>query len=189
MNQPDQPDRESLGETTGVIANDPTETSLSIIYSRFIANHKPFAFQTRDRTLEFHPMPYRPEPHDPLLLGEPWRVMLEMFQDDTRMVLGLDLYGDVILGRGQSRPGHILVNLDPYHAQDLGVSREHAIIRPTPTELYVIDQGSTNGTSVNGAASGRGLATALHHEDLVRLGNLVLIIYMIERPAAVGVNL
>lgn len=183
MNQPNPSDLESLGETTGVIANDPVDTTLSIIYSRFIANHRPFGFQTRDRTLEFHPMPYKPEPHDPLLIAQPWRVMLEMFQDEKRMVLGLDLYGDVILGRGQSRPGHILVNLDPYHAQDLGVSREHAMIRPSSTALYVIDQGSTNGTSVNGAASGRGIATAVQNEDLVRLGNLVLILYIIENPS------
>jgi hypothetical protein len=177
------PDGESRKDDTTIIAGNPMDTSsIGTIYSRFIAHHTPFGFQNRDESVEFHAMPYRPEADDTLLLTEPWRVILEMFQDEKRMVLGLDLYGDVVLGRGQSRPGHILVNLDPYDAQDLGVSREHALIRPTRSHLYIIDQGSTNGTVVNGASAGRGKATSLQNEDLIRLGNLVLMIYVVIKP-------
>ena len=82
------------------------------------------------------------------------------------MYMGLDLYGDVILGRGDSHPGRIIVNLEPYGARDLGVSREHVMLRPTPTRLFAIDQGSTNRTTVNGVPSGRGIATELRDEAL-----------------------
>jgi hypothetical protein len=177
------PDDSKRAEETTVIASSPPDSSIGTIYSRFIAHHTPFGFQSRDESVQFHPMPYKPEPEDTLLLQQPWRIMLEMFQDERRMVLGMDLYGDVILGRGQSRPGHILVNLDEYDAQGLGVSREHALLRPTQTHLYLIDQGSTNGTVVNGAASGRGVATGLKNEDLLRLGNLVLMVYIIGKPS------
>lgn len=160
------------------------DTPLETIYSRFIAHHTPFGFQTRnDRDVTFHPMPYKPDAGDTYLLKEPWRVMLELYVEDQRMVVGLDLYGDLILGRGQSRPGHIVLNLDEYNAQSLGVSREHTMIRPTKSQLYVIDQGSTNGTVVNGAPSGRGVATPLKHEDLLRLGNLVLMVYILAKPS------
>lgn len=175
------PDEPKPDETT-VIASMPQDSSIGTIYSRFIAHHTPFGFQSRDESVQFHPLPYKPEPDDTLLLNQPWRVMLEMFQDERRMVLGIDLYGDVFLGRGQSRPGHILLNLDEYDAQGRGVSREHALLRPTQTHLYLIDQGSTNGTVVNGAASGRGVATGLKNEDLLRLGNLVLMVYIVSKP-------
>lgn len=178
----DEAEEQKPEEETTIISSNLLDSSVGTIYSRFIAHHIPFGFQTRDEEVEFHPMPYKPEPGDTLLLDQPWRVMLEMFEDERRMVLGLDLFGDVILGRGQSRPGYILVNLDPYNAQDLGVSREHALVRPTRTHLYIIDQGSTNGTIINGAAAGRGTATSLKHEDLIRLGNLVLMLYILRKP-------
>lgn len=178
----DEAEEKNIEEEKTIISSKYLDSSVGIIFSRFIAHHTPFGFQTRDEQVEFHPMPYKPDTGDTLLLDRPWRVMLEVFEDERRMVLGLDLYGDVTLGRGQSRPGYILVNLDPYSAQDLGVSREHALIRPTRTHLYIIDQGSTNGTVINGAAAGRGMATSLKHEDLIRLGNLVLMLYILGKP-------
>ncbi len=174
-------------ESTAFITRADGSVTPDIIYSRFLAQHMPFGFQRRDdQELAFHPMPYRPDPDDELLLAEPWRVMLELYEDDQRRVLGLELYGDVMLGRGQSRPGSILLNLEPYNAQELGVSREHALLRPSRVNLFVIDQGSTNGTTVNGTPVGRGVATPLRHEDLLRLGNLVLMVHILARPSRAG---
>jgi hypothetical protein len=178
---PEDEDVPSRNQTT-IIQSNMRNSSIGTIYSRFVAHHTPFGFQSREETVEFHPMPYRPEPDDTLLLLQPWRVMFEMLEDEKRRVLGLDLYGDVLLGRGGSRPGHILVNLEPYNAQGHGVSREHALLRPTRTHLYVIDQGSTNGTVINGAPMGKGAAVSLKNEDLVRLGNLVLMLYVVAKP-------
>lgn len=173
---------EDVSATTSITRMN-LDTPLETIYSRFIAHHMPFGFQTRDdRDITFHPMPYKPGADDKLLLDEPWRILLELYVEDQRMVVGLDLHGDLILGRGNSRPGHIVLSLDEYGAQELGVSREHTMLRPTKSHLYVIDQGSTNGTVVNGAPSGRGVATPLKNEDLLRLGNLVLMVYILSKP-------
>lgn len=159
-------------------------SSMQEIFDRFMTNFSPFGFQSRHDNLEYHPIPYKPDPGDELVLSEPWRVVLELYVDDELMVLGLDLYGDLVLGRGSSRPGRIVFSLDPYGAQSLGVSREHCMLRPTASRLFVIDQGSTNGTKVNGAASGRGVATQLNHDDILELGNMVLMVKIISHPGA-----
>jgi FHA domain-containing protein len=173
-------------------APNPQETSiirgsaidpLNSIFEKFMSQHTPFGFHTRQDSLEFHPIPYVPEPDEKFLLVEPWRVILELYADDQRQVVGLDLHGDLILGRGESRPGRIIFNLDPYKAVDRGVSREHLMIRPTKTHLFAIDQGSTNGTTVNGAASGRGVATILKDQDLLSLGNMLLQLHMVKKPS------
>lgn len=158
--------------------NNPMET----IYNRFMAYYTPFGFTPRDEQVKFHPFPYLPDPGDELMLRNPWRILLELYAEDQRMSVGLDLFGDIILGRGESHPGRIIFDLEPYGAKSLGVSREHAMLRPTVTKLFVIDQGSTNGTTVNGAPSGRGIATPLKHEDLINLGNMVLMVHVVKKP-------
>jgi hypothetical protein len=154
------------------------------IFNRFMQVSRPFGFVRRDSTVQYHPLPYKPEPDDRLLLKQPWRVELELHTGDQRLRLGLDLYGDVILGRGESRPGRIIVDLEPYNARALGVSRGHVMLRPTATRLFAIDQGSRNHTAINSVLSGRGVAAELHDQDMVALGNFVLQLHVIGRPGA-----
>jgi hypothetical protein len=156
---------------------------MRIVYDRFMAHYQPFGFRSRQEEPSYHPIPYRPGPDDELLQTEPWRILLELYTGEQRMTLGLDLFGDVILGRGESQPGRIIIDLDAYDAQGLGVSREHVMLRPMPRRLFVIDQGSTNGTLVNGARSGRGIATPIKDEDLLSLGNLVVMVHIAKKPS------
>src|SRR5579871_3864361 len=59
-----------------------------------------------------------------------WRVRLEpTFGGNAR--LGLDVYGEVVLGRDDESPD--AVSLNAYDADELGVSRRHAMLRPTET--------------------------------------------------------
>lgn len=172
---------EQKDESTYII---PAESSdpIGTIFDRFTAHYTPFGFQSREETIEYYAMPYKPEPDDHLMLEQPWRLLLELYSDDHRRMMGLDLYGDVILGRGESRPGRIILSLGSYGAKDLGVSREHAMLRPTTTKLFAIDQGSTNGTTVNGAPSGRGIATVIRDQDLLALGKMILMIHVVSKP-------
>lgn len=156
---------------------------LQQIFERFMAQHNKFGFQTSDADLVFHPLPFMPEEDDTFLLKQPWRLMLELYtNEDERMILGIDLYGDIVLGRGESRPGRIILDLDPYGAQHMGVSREHAMLRPTATKLYVIDQGSTNGTTINGSISGRGVASSVKDDDIVNLAKMMVMIKVVKEP-------
>jgi hypothetical protein len=161
--------------------------SIGTIYGHFMQRSAPFGFHMReDREIEFHALPYKPQSgtDNPgrVLLEEPWHIVLEMLKGEKRLVLGLDLYGDVILGRGDSSPGHIVVNLEPYDAMKMGVSRSHALLRPAKAHLYLIDQGSTNGTTINGAIVQNGLLNTLKNEDVIALGDLVLMISVLAKP-------
>lgn len=152
------------------------------IFERFMHNQSPFGFQPREQTLTYHPLPYEPGPDDRLLLAHPWRIVLELQVADRPLRLGLDLYGDIILGRGKSRPGRLVLDLADYSAKEQGVSREHAMLRPTSNRLFLIDQGSTNRTVVNGVPSGRGVATPLSDEAMISLGNLLMMLHIVSRP-------
>jgi hypothetical protein len=156
---------------------------MQIVYTRFMAHYQPFGFHSRQEEPIYHPMPYEPGSDDELLQKEPWRLLLELYSGEQRMTLGLDLFGDVILGRGESQPGRIIIDLESYGAQVLGVSREHMMLRPTPRQLFAIDRGSTNGTLVNGARSGRGIAMPLKNEDLLSLGDMVLMVHIVRKPS------
>lgn len=173
---------ERVGEDTYVIPKGAEQNPLNIIYDRFLAHFTPFGFERNERDVTFHPLPYKPGSSDALLLSKPWRIMLELYDGDQRMMMGLDLYGDVVLGRGQSRPGRIIIDLDEYGARDLGVSREHMMLRPSERKLFAIDQGSTNQTTINGAPAGRGVALALKDQDLINLGNMVIMLHIVDSP-------
>ncbi|HOA22789.1 MAG: FHA domain-containing protein [Aggregatilineales bacterium] len=169
-----------LDEETFIVSQQ--EDRINTIFERFLMYYTPFGFQTRVDDVVYHALPYKPGPDDNLLLREPWRVRLELYVQQKPMHLGLDLYGDVVLGRGKSKPGLIVVDLDEYNALELGVSRQHLLLRPTARHLFAIDQGSTNGTTINSMPLGRGMARALADEDLINLGNMVLMIHIVKRP-------
>ncbi len=185
---PDSQDKAPPAELQSTVIGRKVEMeSIGTIYGHFLQRSTPFGFHMRDdHEIEFHALPYKPESSadnpGSLLLEKPWRLVLEMLQGEKRLVLGLDLYGDVILGRGESSLGQIVVNLEPYDGVKLGVSRVHAMLRPTKGHLYLIDQGSTNGTTVNGATVQNGLLNAVKNEDVVALGDLVLMVYVLASP-------
>jgi hypothetical protein len=72
----------------------------------------------------------------------------------------------LILGRTNESSGDgLYVNLTPFGAFELGVSRRHARIVSNGEKIHVIDLGSTNGTCVNG------LRLQPQREYLVRPGD------------------
>ncbi|MBN1313220.1 MAG: FHA domain-containing protein [Anaerolineae bacterium] len=89
------------------------------------------------------------------------------------------------MGRGAGSPDSPDIDLTNLDALDLGVSRRHAMIRPTPKRLYLIDLNSTNGSFVNAVPVGRGMAQMLRHGDAVALSRLSFIIEIISSPAII----
>ena len=110
-----------------------------------------------------------------------WRIELAGLGQGAA-ALGLDILGDTVIGRGRVGAQPVDLDLDPYNAIDLGVSRRHALLRPTIDHLYIIDLGSTNGTMHNGLPLGPGITRPLQHNDTVTLGQLSFIIKVIEDP-------
>ncbi len=128
-------------------------------------------------------MSYRPVPSPNIRMGhktEPvWRVRFEPV-DNPDQKFGLDINGKIIFGRGTDLPN--IIDMTPFGAETLGVSRHHLSLKPTPTNLFAIDQSSTNGTFRNGRSIGIQTPYALMDGDMLTLGRLKIRLHIIERP-------
>jgi hypothetical protein len=83
--------------------------------------------------------------------------------------------GESSIGRRDPATGTMPdIDLSAYAGYRLGVSRKHALIRLTDERLELIDLGSSNGTSVNGARLAPHQPHALRDGDEVLLGKMIL---------------
>ena len=64
------------------------------------------------------------------------------------------------------------VDLNNYEAYDMGISRLHATIRidPKKNNIFVVDLGSANGSSINGYEIPANSEVPLNHGDVLSLG-------------------
>lgn len=123
---------------------------------------------------------YRPVPHANAPVHPTWRVRLEAIYDSHHCI-GLDINGEVVLGRGQDTPEFVTI-FNAEDAEHLGVSRRHAMLRPSDSKLYILDLGSTNGTWLNGRSIGVNMPYSLSNGDIVRLGHLELTVRIVKQP-------
>jgi len=126
---------------------------------------------------------YKTLPKDIDPESSPFFWLIELHRPEGKSEpVGIKLVGDVILGRavGDYKPD---VDLTAFGAGHRGVSRQHAVIRPTHNQLFLIDLNSTNGTQVNALPLGQSTARPLLDRDLITLGNLSFTIRVISRPA------
>lgn len=126
---------------------------------------------------------YRPMPDD-IAFGDSdrkpvWRVRFDLASEPEKR-FGLDINGEIILGRNGEEPN--VLDLSGFQAGSLGVSRQHLMLRPTPTHLFAIDMGSTNGTMRNGRSIGFNSPSRVVNGDVIALGKLQLIVNVIDRP-------
>jgi hypothetical protein len=118
------------------------------------------------------------------VIGDPasdvvWRICL---LGENNEALALELHGDAILGR-ETETDPRSVDLSAWRASELGVSRRHAMLRPTPSGLYLIDLGSTNGTFHNSVAVAKGSARPIADSDMIMLGSLAMTILILKAPS------
>lgn len=125
----------------------------------------------------YRPIPETADPESPF-----WRVRLDL-AFDIRVHIGLDVYGEIALGRGKDDLNFVGL-LAEEDAARLGVSRRHALLRPAPGCLYLIDPGSTNGTRLNGHPIGVNIPYRLHDRDTITFGQLDFTIRIIQTPEA-----
>jgi len=109
-----------------------------------------------------------------------WRVHLEPTFDSS-IRIALDINGEIALGRGEETSDSVSL-LTNDEAEQLGVSRRHAMLRPTDTQLYLLDMGSTNGTRLNGNSIGVNMPYSLANGDVIALGRLEMSVRIIKRP-------
>jgi two-component system, OmpR family, phosphate regulon sensor histidine kinase PhoR len=126
-------------------------------------------------------MDYRPVPYDDAdeRTLPVWQVRFFLTADKSQQ-FGLEINDEIHLGRGKNEQD--LIDLTPYGAEQLGVSRRHASLRPTASNLFVVDLGSTNGTRRNGRSIGLNTPYSLADGDTLTLGNLQLTVHIVKRP-------
>lgn len=108
-----------------------------------------------------------------------WRVHLDPVAAPGSY-LALEINGEVTLGRDKDGPGH--VDLTPYDSEPWTVSRRHIMLRPSDTNLFVTDLGSTNGTLHNGRPIGVQTPYSISNGDLLSLGRVEFVVRVIKRP-------
>ena len=163
---------EENSDTSGML-NDNDLTTLVVPRQ----SNRSFRFIPRDIT--FHPVPYN---YSQLTATNRRRLLLK-FDSPVRVTIGLDLFGDVVLGRGRGdEDEQVDIDLSNLDAGKLGVSRRHALLRPTPNKLFLIDLESTNGTYVNTLPIGRGMAQEIKSGDTIALAGLSFDVEFVPIP-------
>ncbi|MBI5671457.1 MAG: FHA domain-containing protein [Chloroflexi bacterium] len=123
---------------------------------------------------------YQSVPHADFAGRPAWRVRFEPTFSSNHTV-GLDINGEVILGRNMDGPEYVTL-FSAEESEKLGVSRRHALLRPTDTKLYIVDLNSTNGTWINGHSIGVNTPYALTNGDRLVLGRMECIVNIVKRP-------
>ena len=93
--------------------------------------------------------------------------------------LDIDATQSVIVGRG-AEEGIIDVDLTPYQAADLGVSRQHIMIAPEGDGFVIKDLGSSNGTILNGETLEKDKNYPIHDGDMLYLGRMGLTVRFVH---------
>lgn len=70
------------------------------------------------------------------------------------------------------------IDLSPFNALEMGVSRSHARFERSGTRLFVRDLGSTNGTWVNGERLAVDYVHEVFHGDKIEFGRLAARLYI-----------
>lgn len=113
-------------------------------------------------------------------IDDAYRIILTPFMPGYPP-LGIEVYDDIFIGR---ESGGIIPDLDlnEYGGAEAGLSRQHALLRPTKDHLYLLDMESTNGTFCNGKKLEVGEIQELNDRDIVSFGTLHFTLHLVKRP-------
>jgi hypothetical protein len=104
-------------------------------------------------------------------------VLILQLEDDDMPIL-VQVRDEIILGRVTEQGDNTtFINLTPYGAEDLGVSRRHARLLRDHKAVYLMDLKSTNGTRLNGEPLSPSVEKRLRDGDEIMLGRLRLYVY------------
>jgi hypothetical protein len=136
---------------------------------------------SEDETLPHHP-PLAVPSYSTLELNEE---QVALYGGNNRQICDFVSCGELILGRGDDTQFCPTLDLTPYNAHVLGVSRQHATITCHDGTFWITDLGSRYGTSINGQALKAHYTYELHNGDVIRLGELQIRVQFSRRAIAV----
>lgn len=112
---------------------------------------------------------------------KPWRISLVVIEFETHIIF--DLNDSVLLGR--SYPAADLtrgIDLTPFNAYELGVSRHHAIMKLVDNNVVIYDNKSNNGTLLNGKLLRPDIDYVIKDKDFISLGKMELCVQLLFNP-------
>lgn len=110
-------------------------------------------------------------------------ITLRIFGLKTETIT-LPIYRSTSMGRGDPERGlYPDLDLTEYGAFRYGVSKRHLTLQPETPGLYLIDQGSTNGTWLNRKKIPANEKQPLAQGDLIEIGALPIEVISLIRPS------
>lgn len=119
----------------------------------------------------------------PIDLGmpRPWRIALRLVDFQLQMIF--DLAGTAVIGRAHPESGFYPdVDLGGFKGGEMGVSREHLYFKLDGERVTAIDNGSANGTQLNGVWMKPHEAYPIRHGDEITLGLMKLQVELLTNP-------
>jgi hypothetical protein len=119
----------------------------------------------------------------PIDLGmpRPWRIAIRLVEFKMQMIF--DLAGTVVVGRAHPESGYYPdVDLGGFKGNEMGVSREHLYFKLDGDRVTIIDNGSANGTQLNGVWMKAHEAYPVRHGDEITLGLMKLQVELLTNP-------
>ncbi|MBC8098727.1 MAG: response regulator [Armatimonadetes bacterium] len=138
------------------------------------------------RRLDQEPIePALPVDDQEALAEYPITWVIELRVVGTPSVVQVRVQDEMVVGRSDPRyDTQPDIDLEPYGAYDLGVSRRHAQLFPKNNRLLLRDLGSSNGTYINGRYLLQGQEYRLRHGDMLTIGKLQLQVFFDIMPAS-----
>lgn len=103
--------------------------------------------------------------------------------DDKTNYFDVMVNNDLVIGRKKaSDDRQVDIDLTQYKAQELGVSRHHAIIQAHRDRIAIKDFNSSNGTFINDYVLKPMFSYRLQDGDIVQLGKLKLTVEFLPDP-------
>lgn len=117
----------------------------------------------------------------------PWVIELRVV--GTPSVIQAHVTGELIIGRSDVKTGVIPhIDLEPFGAYKLGISRRHAVIFQSKNRLMIRDLESSNGTSLNDYALKPDQNYRVRHGDTITVGRMKLQVLFAVMPQASDID-
>lgn len=114
-------------------------------------------------------------------MSRPWRIGLRILQKEQRIIF--DMGGPLVIGRmeehGNAFPD---IDLGPYSADDMGVSRQHLTLKMDGDRIVAMDNGSRNGTLLNNERMQARVDYPIRDGDEITLGLMRMKIEFLVNP-------
>jgi hypothetical protein len=158
-----------------------SETRVLATSEAYAPNLGSLSFTTYPGVDRYLRLPRNSVPKDRNIADTTWRFIL-VSSDPRHEPLGLEIYDDVVVGRTAAIDKTPGLNLSKYDADRYGVSRRHALLRPSKYSLFLIDVGSKNGTFCNAVRLGVGTAHRIKENDVISFSKLHFKFQLVSRP-------